>query len=129
MSGIVDRWRKWARILHNEVRALVFAFRDPRTPWYARVVAVCVAGYALSPIDLIPDVIPVVGYLDDLIILPIGIWLAIRMIPSGVMEEARERARSGENLTSGSHRIATAVIVALWLLAIALCLWLVSRWL
>jgi uncharacterized membrane protein YkvA (DUF1232 family) len=87
-----------------------------------------VAGYALSPIDLIPDPIPILGYLDDFILLPVGIWFAIRLIPPGVLEESRQRARSGEALALGSHKLAAAVIVSLWVLAIGLCIWLGAKW-
>ena len=82
----------WAQQLKAQLLALYFAYRDPRTPWYARVFAIGVVGYAFSPIDLIPDVIPLLGYLDDLVLLPVGIYLALRLIPAAVMVEARKRA-------------------------------------
>ena len=88
-----DRLRAWARELKCDVHALYLAARDPRVPWYAKAVALGVAGYALSPIDLIPDFIPVIGHLDDLIIVPLGIWLAVRLIPADVLEEHRVAAR------------------------------------
>ena len=75
---VFERMRQWARTLRRDVLALYLAARDPRLPWYAKAVAACVAVYALSPIDLIPDFIPILGYLDDLVIVPLGIWLAIR---------------------------------------------------
>lgn len=80
---------EWARTIKRDVHALYLAARDPRTPWYAKVLAVCVAGYALSPIDLIPDFIPVVGYLDDAILVPLGILAVVKMIPPEVMAEHR----------------------------------------
>src|ERR671927_100641 len=86
-------WRQRARRLKREVYALYLAYRDPRVPWYARLLAACVVGYAFSPIDLIPDVIPVLGYLDDLILVPLGVALAVRMVPEDVLSESRQKAR------------------------------------
>ena len=108
-------WKARARQLQAEVYALYLASRDPRVPWYAKAVAACVVGYALSPIDLIPDFIPVLGYLDDLVLIPLGIALALRMIPAAVMVECRARARA--ELADGKpvSRVAAAVIVAIWL--------------
>jgi uncharacterized membrane protein YkvA (DUF1232 family) len=85
-------WREKARQLKQEVHALALACRDPRVPWYTKVLASAVVAYALSPIDLIPDFIPVLGYLDDIVIVPAGIALAIRLIPADVMTECRVRA-------------------------------------
>jgi uncharacterized membrane protein YkvA (DUF1232 family) len=87
-----DSWRAQARRLKREIAALSIAIRDPRTPWYARLLAAGVVAYALSPLDLIPDPIPVLGYLDDVILLPLAILLVIRMIPAAVMVDARHRA-------------------------------------
>jgi uncharacterized membrane protein YkvA (DUF1232 family) len=84
--------REWARSLKRDIVALWLAARDPRVPWYAKAMAGAVAAYALSPIDLIPDFIPVLGYLDDLLIVPAGIWLAVRMIGPELMAEFRARA-------------------------------------
>ena len=89
---MLDRIRIWARALKRDVHAIYLAARDPRTPWYAKVLAIVVAGYALSPIDLIPDFIPVLGYLDDLIIVPLGIWLVVSLIPEQAMAEYRAKA-------------------------------------
>ena len=88
-------WRQRARELKAEIAALGYACRDPRVPWYAKVLAACVVAYALSPLDLIPDPIPVLGYLDDLVLLPLGILLVVRMVPPAVMAECRERAHAG----------------------------------
>jgi uncharacterized membrane protein YkvA (DUF1232 family) len=112
-------WRERARQLKAETYALYLAYRDPRVPWYARLWAAVVVGYAFSPIDLIPDVIPVLGYLDDLILVPLGILLARKMIPPEVMAESRERAR--ERIAQGRpvNRVAAAVVVAIWLLLAA----------
>src|ERR1700676_3737899 len=103
----------WARRLIRDVHAVYLAARDPRVPWYARVLAIAVAGYALSPIDLIPDFIPVIGYLDDLIIVPLGIWLVVSLIPEDVMAECRARADEvGQRPVSRAGMIA---IIAVWI--------------
>ena len=117
----------WARTLIRDVHAIYLAARDPRVPWYARVLAIAVAGYALSPIDLIPDFIPVIGYLDDLIIVPLGIWLVVSLIPEEVMAECRARAiEAGQRPRS---KIAAIVIVAIWILAAAVLGWIVvAHW-
>ena len=115
--------RVWAKILKRDVLALWIAARDPRTPWYAKVVAAAVAAYALSPIDLIPDFIPVIGYLDDLIIVPLGIFFCIKMIPSDLMDEFRMRAAEIEDRPVS--KFAAALIVLLW---IACGVWLMAIW-
>jgi uncharacterized membrane protein YkvA (DUF1232 family) len=103
----------------TELRALAYALKDPATPWYAKLLALAVLGYASSPIDLIPDFIPVVGYLDDLIIIPAGIWLFVRLVPPEVMERCRERARAGERRTFARWLFA-GLALALWC---ALAIW------
>ena len=120
VGNFTQRWKQWARQLKTEVYAIYVAYRDPRVPWYARVFAVCVAAYAFSPIDLIPDPIPLIGYLDDLILIPLGIQLALRMIPAEVMAESREKAREIMRQGKPVNRVAAVVIVAIWLLAAAL---------
>src|ERR1700727_1582848 len=111
----------WARRLIRDVHAVYLAARDPRVPWYARVLAMAVVGYALSPIDLIPDFIPVLGYLDDLIIVPLGIWLVLSLIPEEVMTACRARA---DGAPMGPHgRIAAVVIIAIWILGGATLGW------
>jgi uncharacterized membrane protein YkvA (DUF1232 family) len=92
-NPFVKRLRRWVRELKCDVHALYLSARDPRVPWYAKAMALGVAAYALSPVDLIPDFIPVIGHLDDLIIVPLGIWLAVRLIPANVLNEHRETAR------------------------------------
>ncbi len=111
--------REWARRLKAETLALYLAARDPRTPWYARLLVAAIVAYALSPIDLIPDFIPVLGYLDELILLPVGLALALRLIPTGVMADARERARAELAGARPRSRVAAAIIVAIWLTAAA----------
>ena len=114
----------WARRLKRDVIALWIAARDPRTPLAAKLVAAAVAAYALSPIDLIPDVIPVLGLLDDLLIVPLGILLAIRLIPPPLMQEFRQKASQTPRPES---RAGAAVIVALWAAAAIALLWLLRH--
>ena len=113
--GTIEKMKQKVGELNDEVYALWLAYKDPRTPRYAKVFAALVAGYALSPIDLIPDLIPVLGYLDDAILLPIGVVLARRMIPDEVLSDCRERAwemaERGEKPTS---RVAVVVVV-IWI--------------
>jgi len=124
---MLDRLKARARALKAEVYALYLAYRDPRVPLYARIFAACVVAYAFSPIDLIPDFIPVLGYLDDLILVPLGITLAIRMIPAPVMAESR--ARAIEIMAQGKpvNRSAAVAIVLVWLVLAALSIFLVVR--
>jgi uncharacterized membrane protein YkvA (DUF1232 family) len=93
---ITERLHGWARQIKRDVHALYLAAGDPRVPWYAKVAAIAVAAYALSPIDLIPDVIPVIGYLDDLVIVPLGILLAVKLVPEDLMEEFRTAATAAD---------------------------------
>src|SRR6201985_3844340 len=95
--GMSGRLKTWARSIRRDVPPPYLASRDPRVPWYAKARALIVAGYALSPIDLIPDFIPVLGYLDDLILVPAGIWFVIHLIPPHVMAEHRERAAAAQD--------------------------------
>jgi len=115
--------KEQASRLKRELHALWLAYSDPRTPWSARVLIVCIIGYALSPIDLIPDPIPIIGHLDDLILLPLAIALAIRMIPGSVMADCRERARQASfDKPSQWKWIGAAFVVIVWLL-IAMWMW------
>jgi uncharacterized membrane protein YkvA (DUF1232 family) len=124
---MVEGWKRRTRQLKQETYALYLAYRDPRTPWHARAFAACVVGYAFSPIDLIPDTIPVLGYLDDLILVPLGISIAIRMIPPLVMAECRQEAHTVLEQGRPTHWAAAAVIVAVWLLLAVLTIALVAR--
>ena len=126
MTEPVESLRRWAGRLKAELYALHLAYRDPRVPLYARVFAACVVGYAFSPIDLIPDPIPLFGYLDDLVLIPLGVVLALRMIPEHVLAECREEARQTikERPTS---RVAVAAIVAVWLTLAALAIFFTRR--
>ena len=122
---MLTRAKQWARIIRRDVVALWIAARDPRVPWYAKAMAGVVAAYALSPIDLIPDFIPVLGYLDDLIIVPAGILLTVRMIPAPLMVEFRaEAARRQERPSSRAGFVA---IMCLWIAAVLAVLALMSR--
>lgn len=115
------RLREWAKAAKREIAALWIAARDPRVPPGAKLVAGATAGYALSPIDLIPDFIPVLGYLDDLILIPFGVWLAIKLVPSELMTEFRARATALDQLPSS--RVAAAAIVIFWIAALAAIFW------
>jgi len=115
-----------AKHLKTETYALYLAYKDPRVPWYAKVLVAIIIGYALSPIDLIPDFIPVLGYVDDLIIIPAGISLAIKMIPEEVLEECREKAKS-EPISSKSKWVAAFIIVLIWVLVAYLVLRFILR--
>ena len=122
MPELLAALKDKARALKRETTALWFALRDPRTPWAARFAGALVVAYALSPIDLIPDFIPVLGLLDDLILLPLGIALCIRLIPADVFEDARRRAIDAER--QPANRIAAVVIVLIWIgLAVACGIW------
>lgn len=116
--------KAWARALKHDVVALWLAARDPRTPWHAKALAGFVAAYALSPIDLIPDFIPVLGYLDDLLIVPAGLWLAVRWVPAPLMMEFRAQAAARARPRS---RAAALVIVTFWLAIAGLLIWLWLR--
>jgi uncharacterized membrane protein YkvA (DUF1232 family) len=115
--------RSWARSLKRDIVALWLAARDPRVPWYAKAIAGVTAAYALSPIDLIPDFIPILGYVDDMLIVPLGIWLAVRMIAPELMQEFRAEAeRRGSRPRS---HVAAGLIIGIWIATAALVwLWL-----
>ncbi len=114
---MLRRLQKWSRRLKRDVLALWIAARDPRTPWLAKLIAAAVAGYALSPIDLIPDFIPILGYLDDLLIVPAGIVLAVSLIPSAIMADFRRQA---DERADRPRSITAAVIIVLaWVASIA----------
>jgi uncharacterized membrane protein YkvA (DUF1232 family) len=122
---MLARAKQWARLVKRDTYAIALAARDPRVPWYAKALAACVAGYALSPIDLIPDFIPVLGYLDDLVIVPLGILAVTRMIPPAVLAEHRAAAMAAAQRPAS--RIAATVIVAIWLVMTGLAAWLAWR--
>lgn len=117
-SAIVEKWKQRARRLKTEIQALALAYQHPATPWYAKLFAGLVIAYSLSPIDLIPDFIPVLGYLDDLILVPAGIALAIKMIPAGVMEECRAQALADPWSGKPRNWFGAVIIAALWVVCI-----------
>ncbi len=118
---IIASLKKWAKELKLQTMVVYFAARDPRTPWVVRLLAMAVAAYALSPIDLIPDFIPVLGYLDDLILVPLGLALVVRLTPDDVMASAREQALAASDRPVS--RCMVVVIVTLWALAIGWVGW------
>jgi uncharacterized membrane protein YkvA (DUF1232 family) len=124
----LEKWKKWARGLKVETYALYLAVRDPRLPWYARWFAAAVVGYAFSPIDLIPDFVPLLGYLDDLLIVPLGIYLALKMVPAEVMAEKRVAAQEKMDNGKPVNWTAAGVIIAVWLALIFLSAALVYSW-
>ena len=117
---MIAKLKEAARKLRTETRALLIAARDPRTPWLARLLVVGIVAYAASPIDLIPDFIPVIGYLDDLVLVPAGIILAIKIIPAAVLAESRERANSATETNKPNARIAVAIVIGVWILGATL---------
>ena len=120
MPRTLQTWRSLARQLKSETYTLYLAYRDPRVPWYAKVLAACVVAYALSPIDLIPDFVPVLGYLDDLLLVPLGIALVVRLIPPAVLAECRQQARTEMEKAGPTRWIAAGIILTTWLLAAAI---------
>jgi uncharacterized membrane protein YkvA (DUF1232 family) len=122
---IIQKWKQKARALKQELHALYLACKDKRTPWYAKALGLCVLGYALSPIDLIPDPIPILGYVDDLILLPLGIAVVRKMIPSEILAECREKAIETSPKPKRKNWIAASIIIAVWVLV---AIW-VIRWL
>jgi uncharacterized membrane protein YkvA (DUF1232 family) len=122
-----ESWKRRARRLKAETYTLYLAYRHPRTPWYAKVFAALIVGYVFSPIDPIPDFIPGVGLLDEMVVVPIGILIAAKMIPSDVFAECREKAREVEEGEKPASRVAAVVVVAIWLLCVALAVYLALR--
>lgn len=121
----LGQWKQRARAVKRETYALYLACRDPRTPWYAKALAATVVAYAFSPIDLIPDFVPVLGYLDDLVLVPAGILLAIRLIPAPVVQDCRERAEA--MVERPTSRAAGAVVISIWLLGASFAVYLALR--
>ena len=113
------KWKDRLKRLKNEVYVLYLAIRDRRTPWYAKALAVVVVAYALSPVDLIPDFIPVPGYIDDLILIPAGIYLTFKMIPDDILEELRQKVKTTP-INSRTKWVAAVIVVLIWLLVLYL---------
>ena len=122
----MDRLIVWAQALKRDVMTLWFALKHQQTPWYARVLATIVTAYALSPIDLIPDFIPILGYLDDLILVPIGVWLLLRMVPEQVLADSRALAQNWflEQQRKPRSWTGLAIVVAVW----GLAAWVALSW-
>lgn len=127
MRDRVEKLKRWAGRLKAEVQALYLAYQDPRVPLYARLFAALVVGYAFSPIDLIPDPVPVLGYLDDLVLIPQGAALAIRMISTPLLAECREKARRASRVSIFVSRAAAVAVVAVWLALAALAIFFTVR--
>jgi uncharacterized membrane protein YkvA (DUF1232 family) len=122
---MIERTRQWARLAKRDVYAIYRAARDPRVPWYAKALAFCVACYALSPIDLLPDFVPVLGYMDDVIIVPLGILIVVKLIPPEIMAEHRALAAAVQDRPVS--RTAEIVILVVWAASIGLAGWLCYR--
>ena len=120
--ALSDRLRDWARRIKRDVHAIYLAARDPRVPWYAKALALCVAGYALSPIDLIPDFVPVLGYVDDVVIVPLGVLAVVKLIPAPIMAE--HRAAAAASVGRPVSRAAAVAIALIWAASAALLGWL-----
>src|SRR5215212_9755942 len=123
----LEAWNRRARQLCAQTYTLYLAYRHPRTPWYAKVFAALIVGYVFSPIDPIPDFIPGVGLLDEMVVVPIGVLIAAKMIPRQVMEECREKAREVAEGEKPVCRVTAVVVVAVWLLCVALAFFLALR--
>jgi uncharacterized membrane protein YkvA (DUF1232 family) len=123
----LETWKQPTRRLSAQTYALYLAYRHPRTPWYAKVFAALIVGYVFSPIDPIPDFIPGVGLLDEMVVVPIGVLLAAKMIPPDVFEECREKAREVAKGEKPVSRVPAVVVVAVWLLCVALAVSLALR--
>jgi uncharacterized membrane protein YkvA (DUF1232 family) len=115
-----DKMKEWARGLKVETYALYLAYRDPRVPWYARLWAMGVVAYFFSPIDLIPDPIPILGQLDDLILVPLGIYIALKLIPADVLAECRAQAKETMSIERPANWVAAVIIGTVWLAILAL---------
>jgi uncharacterized membrane protein YkvA (DUF1232 family) len=127
MTDFIEKWKRRVKELKVEVYAIYLAYKDPRVPWYARIFTACVVGYAFSPIDLIPDPIPVLGYLDDLVLVPLGIMLAIKLIPPDVLVDCRVQAREVMKQGKPVNRLAAAIIIIIWIILALLVLVFLAR--
>lgn len=124
---MLERLKQRARALKNEAFAVYLAAKDPRTPWYAKALIFFVVAHTFSPIDLIPDFIPILGYLDDLIITPGGLWLAVKLIPPEVLAEARVMAVS-QGVDRSVGKVGAIIIVSLWIIGIVVAVFLILRY-
>ena len=117
---ILERFKAWAKTLKREVITLWYAYRHSNTPWYAKLWVALVVGYAFSPIDLIPDFIPVIGLLDDLLLVPVGVWVALKLIPPHVLADSRDRAHDwlAGKRERPRNLAAAAIVVIIWFIAL-----------
>jgi len=115
---MIDRLMTWAKQLKRKVFVLYFAYKDNRTPWYAKIFAICVVAYAFSPIDLIPDFIPILGYLDDVILIPLGVAVALKMIPNAVIQESTVRAEDRIKNEKPKNWLVGILIILVWIVAV-----------
>ncbi|MEC0311513.1 YkvA family protein [Paenibacillus lautus] len=115
---MMGRIKRWAGMLKRKVFLLYYAYKDNRTPWYAKIFAICVVAYAFSPIDLIPDFIPILGYLDDVILVPLGIAITLKMIPNAVVQEHELQAEERMKRGKPKNWFAASIIIAIWLAAL-----------
>lgn len=127
-GAVAEGWRARAKAVKKDIRALRLALTDARTPWYVKALAFCVVVYAISPIDLIPDPIPIVGYLDDMILLPMGIWLIVKLVPPQVLADCRRRADEPPG-RSRLRWVGATVVLAIWLAVLLLMMkWCLTWW-
>ena len=122
-ARMMSRLKRWARLIKRDIHALYLAARDPHVPWFAKALALVVAAYAVSPVDLIPDFIPIIGYLDDIIIVPLGIYLVVKLIPPDVMADHRKRAEMEP--TRPTSKVAAMFIICIWFVSIGYAGWLI----
>jgi uncharacterized membrane protein YkvA (DUF1232 family) len=119
MKKIVTLWKSWARSLRLEAFALYYAYRNPRTPWYAKAWSIIVVAYAFSPIDLIPDFIPILGFVDDLILIPLGMAIAVKLIPKDVLADSRVIAQAKIDSKKPVNWVAGGIVIGIWVAVIA----------
>jgi len=124
----LTKLRVWARQVKQEAWAVYLALRDPRTPWAARILGALVVAYLFSPFDLIPDFVPILGYVDDVLIVPFGLWLTIRLIPADVMQEMRARAETERPTHKPVIGWGGALVIGLWVVGVALGGWWFWQW-
>jgi uncharacterized membrane protein YkvA (DUF1232 family) len=122
---ITSLWKQWASKLRLEVYTIYYAYRDPKTPWYAKLLGALVLAYAFSPIDLIPDFIPILGYVDDLILIPLGIALVLRLIPKNIIIECKQLALQRMDSRKPKNWFAGSIVIAVWVGLVALILYIV----
>jgi uncharacterized membrane protein YkvA (DUF1232 family) len=128
LALIFKSWIRKAKNFNEDVYALALAVQDPRVPWYAKAFAIIIVGYVLSPIDPIPDFIPIIGSFDELIIVPLGIIILVQMIPKNVWEECREKAKAHRGQMKGKHWLASSIIILAWLVLIYLIMRITYLW-